>query len=496
MNDMFNRLYIFEIANNHQGNVEHGLQIIRAMGKIARKYNIKGAVKFQYRDLDTLIHPDYINRTDVKHIPRFMSTRLTPIQFLELVNAVHDEGLVTITTPFDETSVELAIDHGIDILKIASACANDWPLLEAIVQTKRPVICSTGGKTIDDIDNVVSFFTHRSVDFAILHCVGIYPTENKHQYLNFIDRLQMRYPFVPIGYSGHEAPDNLDVVKVAIAKKAQILERHIGIATDSIKLNAYSMNPEQVDKWIEASLIALELCGNDNNEKRITQEEIDSLVSLSRGVYVRHAVKKGEPLKRHDIFFAMPCQDGQTKSGEFSETMAASQDYDANSAVYERRPITSVSIIRGLIHDIKGMFYEARIMLGDDYEIELSHHYGMEHFRNTGALIVTLINREYCKKLVAMLPAQSHPNHMHKQKEETFQLLWGDMEIKVNGQTHLLNPGDKMLVERNSWHSFSSRNGCIFEEISTTHIKGDSYYEDDIIAAKDPIERKTVLEDW
>ena len=46
-------------------------------GKIARKYNIKAAVKLQYRNLDNFIHPDYVGRTDVKHIPRFLSTRLT-----------------------------------------------------------------------------------------------------------------------------------------------------------------------------------------------------------------------------------------------------------------------------------------------------------------------------------------------------------------------------------------------------------------------------------
>ena len=61
--DILEDLYIFEMANSHQGSVEHGLDIIHEMGKIARNHNIKAAVKLQYRNLDTFIHPDYKGRT-------------------------------------------------------------------------------------------------------------------------------------------------------------------------------------------------------------------------------------------------------------------------------------------------------------------------------------------------------------------------------------------------------------------------------------------------
>ena len=105
MNELFKDLFIFEMANNHQGSVEHGLAIINAMSKIARKYGIKAGVKLQYRELDTLIHPDFKDRKDIKHVPRFLETRLKPKEFLTLVDAIRDQGMITITTPFDEASV-------------------------------------------------------------------------------------------------------------------------------------------------------------------------------------------------------------------------------------------------------------------------------------------------------------------------------------------------------------------------------------------------------
>ena len=62
-------LFIYEIANNHQGNVEHGTRIIREMRKVSEPYRDRFdfAIKFQYRNLDTFIHPDYQDRDDIKN---------------------------------------------------------------------------------------------------------------------------------------------------------------------------------------------------------------------------------------------------------------------------------------------------------------------------------------------------------------------------------------------------------------------------------------------
>nr|OQA20900.1 MAG: Cupin domain protein [Firmicutes bacterium ADurb.Bin354] len=76
-----------------------------------------------------------------------------------------------------------------------------------------------------------------------------------------------------------------------------------------------------------------------------------------------------------------------------------------------------------------------------------------------------------------MLPGQDHPCHYHAKKEETFVVLHGDLKLDLDGETVLLHKGDVVTVERNKKHSFSSENGCIFEEISTTHYVNDSFYD-------------------
>ena len=498
MSHPFHNLFVLDMANNHQGSLEHGLRIIDETAEVMNRHKLNATVKLQYRQLDSFIHPDYRDNPDVPHIPRFLSTRLTNDEMLQLVKRTKEKGLRTLVTPFDEESVGVCIDHEVEILKIASCSATDWPLLEAVANAGKPIIASTGGIGIADIDNLVSFFTHKGCDFALMHCVGIYPTPSHMLNMGVVKRLITRYPGITIGYSGHETPDNLSPVKIAVASGARMFERHVGVPTETITLNKYSMNPDQVDAWVNAALESFEILGDDRKIE-ISEEEKASLLSLQRGVYAKTAVKRGGRIRPEDVFFAMPCQKGQLTSGQFGSyrsSYVASKDYQPNEAIFEQVKSEPMLNVRSFIHQAKGMLNEAKIHLGNEYEVELSHHYGLDEFRTTGALIVTLINREYCKKLVVLLPGQSHPNHRHVKKEETFQLLYGDLDLTINGVERQMATGDKILVERGAWHGFSTHQGAIFEEVSTTHQMGDSYYEDELIASLDLIQRKTVVEHW
>ncbi len=490
-------LVVFEMANNHQGSLAHGLRIVDEMAAIAVRHGVRAAVKLQYRDLDTFIHPEFRGRTDVKHAPRFLETRLSWEEFHSLALAIHDRGMLLVITAFDERSVDKALDHGVDILKVASCSAMDWPLLEVVARSRRPVICSTGGCRLGDIDKTVSFFEHRDVAaLGLLHCVGLYPTPDEAQQLHFMRRMMLRYPQCAVGYSGHEAPGNLRIAAAAVAMGARVLERHVGVPTEVITLNAYSMNPTEADRWVAEVVAARRLCGQPEDDKRISEAEVSSLRSLARGVWAKCAIKQGEMLDPGRIFLAMPVQDGQTTASAYLETMTASRDYAVGDPIRERRSYDPVFALRSVVHEAKGLLREARIALGGDYQIELSHHFGVESFRRVGATIVNIVNREYCKKLVILLPGQAHPSHYHRRKEETFQVLYGELDLELQGTERRMRPGDIQLVPRGEVHAFSTTTGCIFEEISTTHVKGDSVYEDPKIAKLDPVERKTIIDDF
>ena len=495
----FNNLFVLDLANNHQGSLEHGLRIVREMGAVVRENGARAGLKFQFRQMDTFIHPAHHQNSDNKHIPRFLGTRLSKQDYATLTNAVREAGMLTICTPFDEESLDVIQELDIEIIKIASCSATDWPLLERIADCGKPVIFSTGGLGWREMDDLVSFFEHRRVHFAIMHCVSIYPTPDEQLELNQIDLLKRRYPNNVVGFSTHEVPEDTSPAFVAVAKGAQILERHVGIATDEIKLNAYSSTPAQVDAWIKAAQKARVMCG-DAARGPAPEVELESLRSLARGVYAKGSLKKGTVLTREDVYFAMPIEEGQLASGDWKEDIVMRDDVAKDGALLlsqidvPRDP--DKQLLYEAIHTMKAMLNEARIALPTDFETEFSHHYGIENFNKTGIAMITCINRSYCKKLIIQMPGQSHPSHYHKRKEETFHVLHGTLEMKIEGRRRTLYPGDLLLVQQGVWHEFWTETGVIFEEISTQHYNNDSFYEDKEINRMPREERKTVVNQW
>ena len=146
-----------------------------------------------------------------------------------LVEATRKAGCVTMASPFDEASVDLCQELGVQILKIASSDLNDWVLIEKIATAKKPVVVSTGGSSLKDIDDLVTFFEHRNIPLAINHCVSLYPSENADLQLNQIDFMIRRYPNHTIGFSSHEYRDWSASIAAAYAKGARTFERHVDI---------------------------------------------------------------------------------------------------------------------------------------------------------------------------------------------------------------------------------------------------------------------------
>ena len=124
---------------------------------------------------------------------------------------------------------------------------------------------------------------------------------------------------------------------------------------------------------------------------------------------------------------------------------------------------------------------EARVVVPKKFDLEISHHYGIDRFEEVGLSMITLVNREYCKKILVCLPNQLHPEQYHLEKEETFNILYGSLELKIDGETKILNVGDLVTITPNQRHEFVSSTGAVIEEISSTHFKSDSYYTDKTI---------------
>ena len=315
--DIFEELFVLEMANNHWGRAERGLKIVSTFGQVVRFNNVRAAIKLQFRDVDSFIHKDYVHRTDIRYIKKTLETRMSDDDFAALVKAIRQTGCIPMSTPFDEKSVDLCCSLGIPILKIASSDQTDWMLLEKIARTKKPVIVSTGGSSLKDLDDLVTFFQNRNIPLAINHCVSLYPSEDRDLEMNQIDFLRARYPSHIIGFSTHECSDWSSSMLIAYAKGARTFERHIDIAADGIPVASYCSLPEQIDSWFKAFHKAKEMCGAPGTQKRMpSMKETQYLDSLVRGVYASRDLPEGHILSDEDVYLAVPLLRGQISCRE------------------------------------------------------------------------------------------------------------------------------------------------------------------------------------
>lgn len=323
---IFSNLFVLELANNHWGKLERGLKIISDFGRVVRFNNVHAAIKLQFRDVDSFVHRDHRDRTDVRYIKKTLDTQISWAELRRMVEAVRDTGMVTMVTPFDEVSVDKCVEFGVDILKIASSDIRDKTLLAKIASTGLPVIASSGGAELAHLDALVDFFTSRGIPFALNHCVSLYPSEDSDLQLGEIDFLKARYPHITVGFSTHEYRDWHDSMLIAYAKGARTFERHIDIDYEGVPVSSYCTRPEQADIWFRAFRKAQEMCGDGSERRReVPEGERRYLDALVRGVYAKRDLEPGHVLARDDVYFAVPLLKGQISTREFSggETLTA-----------------------------------------------------------------------------------------------------------------------------------------------------------------------------
>lgn len=315
---IFENLFVLELANNHWGSVERGLKIIDDFADVVERYGVKASIKLQFRDVDSFIHPDYRQVEDVRYIAKTRVTQMPWHDLRKLVERVRARGLLTMVTPFDEISVDKAVEFGVDILKIASSDIRDRTLLRKIAAAGKPVIASSGGASIEQIDGLVEFFRWRGMPFALNHCVSIYPSEDDELELNQIDFLKSRYPDITIGLSTHEHRDWHDSIQIAYAKGARTFERHIDIDYEGVPVSSYCTRPEQAAAWFASFNKAKAMCGGTGVAKRdVPEKEVRYLDALVRGVYARRDLPAGHVLTLDDVFLAVPLVKGGLSTREF-----------------------------------------------------------------------------------------------------------------------------------------------------------------------------------
>ncbi len=481
MNKAFEELFILDLANNHQGDVGHAKKIIKEMSEASKKYKVKTAIKFQFRDLKTYIHKEKRAKGGEGLVDRFLSTNLSDDQFFELKRYVDSQGLLSACTPFDEISVKKIVKMNFDYIKIASCSARDWPLIEKIRETRIPLIVSTGGLSLHEIDEVVCFLLKKRKDFALMHCVTIYPTPAEFFDLERIRILHQRYPDLAVGWSTHEDPNDCRSVQLAYSLGARVFEKHIGKSTKKYHLNPYSANKKQIEEWFNSFRETKKRIHGD--ERASLKKQSAAIKKLSRGIFSGKDIERGRKIKKGDYYYAFPGGDS-IRSIKHFEFLTAKKCIRADAALTPDNTFIEMSsegVIEKYLSELRAFLKSNNFNVPYYNHIELSFHSGLDKFRSEGVYFIDQSRLPYIKKIVVMLPKQHHPAHRHMDRVELFTVISGDLNVKVDGEAVCLRAGQQRVIDIKKYHEFSTENGVIFEEISFTENNAKSDYKNEAI---------------
>jgi sialic acid synthase len=241
---------IAEIGGNHGGDEAVAAEMVREAARCG-----VDAAKFQKRENDTLyvrscLDAPYANENsfgDTYHAHR-AALELTPRCLAALDAEGRRAGIQVFATAFDERSADHCAELGFPAIKIHSGGLTDRPLLTHVARLRLPVILSTGGGTIADIDRAVEALG--DCPHAILHCTASYPLKPAEANLACLLTLRARYPETVVGFSSHAPGIVLSLVAYALG--ARILEHHFTLNRASKGTDhAFSLEPKALAQLVE-----------------------------------------------------------------------------------------------------------------------------------------------------------------------------------------------------------------------------------------------------
>lgn len=226
INNSENVYFIGEVGINHNGDINLAKKIILE----AKKAGFS-AVKFQKRNPE-ISTPENVKLKlretpwgEMTYLDYKLKIEFEKKEYDEIDNYCRELEIDWFASCWDLDSLNFLLEYEPPVLKLASASITDKNLLEAHVQTKLPIIMSTGMSTMEEIKKAHKILNTNPL--AILHTTSTYPCPPEELNLNMIKTLINEFPNNPIGYSGHESGLSTSIAAAVLG--AKIIERHITI---------------------------------------------------------------------------------------------------------------------------------------------------------------------------------------------------------------------------------------------------------------------------
>lgn len=297
---------IAEVGNNHNGSLERAKKMV----DLAKEMQVD-CVKFQMRNLSKVYREKTLSKSgdDLSAeytIDLLQKFELTLKEHKDLFDYCKIQDILYLCTPWDEDSVDILMNFGVEAFKVASADLTNIPLLEKLVTTKKFLILSTGMSQEWEIKKIVDFLNNKNVQFALLHCNSTYPAPFHGINLRYLENLKKIHPNT--GYSGHER--GIAVSLAACGLGAKIIERHLTLDRNMEGPDhAASLEMNEFKSLITGIREIEEALGQVNaTTKIVSQGEMINRENLGKSIVAASHLKEGHVLTSKDLLIRSPGQ--------------------------------------------------------------------------------------------------------------------------------------------------------------------------------------------
>lgn len=296
---------IAEIGHNHQGDLEKAKDFLRA----AKECGVQ-AVKFQKRDNRTLYTKEMYN-SPYDNENSFGATygahrealEFGRDEYAELKRYAHELGLTMFATAFDFRSADFLAELNMPAYKIASGDLINLPLLKHVARIGKPMIVSTGGGTLDDVQRAYDAIMPLNRNLCLLQCTASYPVDPEQMNLRVISTFRERFPDVVVGLSDHQ--NGIALALVAYTLGARVIEKHFTLnrawkGTD----HAFSLEPGGMRRLVRDLQRAATAMGD--GVKRTYASEAKPLVKMAKKIVAARNLPAGHRIGPEDLALKSP----------------------------------------------------------------------------------------------------------------------------------------------------------------------------------------------
>ncbi|WP_051294938.1 N-acetylneuraminate synthase family protein [Maridesulfovibrio bastinii] len=295
---------IAEVAQAHDGSLGNAFSYIDAAKKAGAD-----AVKFQTHFANEESTPDEpwrikFSRQDKTRFDYWKRMEFTPEQWKELKEYADSIDIIFLSSPFSEKAFNLLEEINIPAWKVASGEITNFPMLEAMASTGKPVLISTGMHGYKDISSAIDVCQKKGAQVALFQCSSMYPCPPEKVGLNLIAEMKSRYN-IPTGFSDHTADIFAGVGAAALG--ADIIESHIVFSKDCFGPDvSSSLTVNEFAKMVEGVRYISSVMKSPVSKEEMAENMAPMRSLFTKSIVAAEDLPKGTILSPEKVKFKKP----------------------------------------------------------------------------------------------------------------------------------------------------------------------------------------------